>query len=362
MQALLRSMNLPIFLARIRYVDGKKTLEVHTTREARSRVAQAVRGALAGQELATEVVVHGHGKFFRPRSLESLSKQFGSGSILYDPTGAFERMEAYIACAQAVRSASGNQIAGIYMEPRHGGLYIIPSIVGIGTAAYSGVLKVVEEISVAIGRHAARVGALSFPVVAMVEPPSGYRLVPVDAMSARETAVRGLVPSFAARFGILLAALGLAAGTGAAHAYHPSAEAKAVSDEGFRALSSVYEPSASLFETGDAVMEFAPSVPGLVRLIETPGLVKLSHGETLERSAAPRLAPAAIAFVSFEDGAANGAGLESMLRDTLGARMAGAISAAAIALQGETSAIQLAQQLGSGGSGYGGSLGGDTLN
>ncbi len=364
MEKILRSVNLPVFLVRSRKENGSTTLEVHTTKAARRSVGETLKAALVQNSISNLTIqVHGHADFFEPRSLQSLESRFGQGAIVYDPTGAFGRIEEYTACAKAMRAAAGDRISGIFMEPINGAMYVVPTVAGTGASALVALQNAVEDISTAVGRWAAaRSKPAGFQVVAMVEQPRGFAVVPVDTMTAREFAGASVLGSLGVKVAAFLAAMGLAASATTAHAYQPAQPMDIVAGQGATASIDWYAPSTELFNAGDAISEAVAKHSMSVRLLETDGLRKLAAGEALPSGGTVKIAPATIAFASLTDtgNLSDPQHIETLLEDVMGPRMARAISSAAMALLEGSDLVKVAQ-VNSGG--YGGSIGGsDNLN
>jgi len=54
-----------------------------------------------------------------------LAGRFGSGDIVYDPLGSMVRARALVDGAKTLRDALGDQLAGLYLEPRYRTVYVV---------------------------------------------------------------------------------------------------------------------------------------------------------------------------------------------------------------------------------------------
>ncbi len=356
----------PVVLARICSHEQGSTLELHVVKNTKSRSASQDLQVLAAHFNADKVIVrrHDQNELMRPRSLQTLVEQFADGEIVYDPTGAFAGMVQCVWTAQAIRMAAGNRVEGIYLEPTNGTMYVMPKISGTGAKAIAAIGEMLKDASAAI---AAQIGdgkaEKPLRVVAMMEAPQGFSVIPVDAMSARSQGAGKAVSAWRNAFAAMLASLGIIAVPAIANAELPKMGATAAQTDTDQ--SAWYGPSAGLFETEEQSTAPFVSSKFAIEILDTEGLRRLQNGEPARKNAALNFAPASLAIVSFSDDGlpADSRHIVTSLSDLFGDKFAKAISAAADGVSDRPVDLRTAQLAPTGGGGgYGGTLGSDTLN
>ncbi|MCB1459437.1 MAG: hypothetical protein KDJ48_09275 [Nitratireductor sp.] len=364
MRRLFEALHFPIFLARETVRDNTRMIEVHTTSSARKGVAAAVESALKAEGQEARVVVHGHGDFLQPNTLETLRDRFGRGRIVYDPTGAFARMDALISCSKAIRSRIGEHVCGIFLEPANRTLYLVLSAIKGNTPEMERKLVVSAtvrsaEAAVSDWRLANR-GMEPFPIVAIPELPTGYPLIPVDGFSGHFHRSGGVARSFKGAVTAVLASLGMVTGTVAATAHVGNDVSMTQNQSGAGEIGSGYAYKADLFDSGSLSGSHSLPEPATIRVLDTSG--SISTGATPDgNSSTPKIMGASVGFaaLAFDVPTRNVDHLRMELAELMGPGLARAITDS---LRGALlkDVVELAQAFRSGG--YGGSMGGSSLN
>jgi hypothetical protein len=125
--AVLARQKSPLFLARSVTGARKPTLSLHTSdgtapRDMARRVAADL--AMAGVDVDCRVVGTKPAKLSR-KSLEAMAKVFGSGEIVYDPTGLVTRTESVLSLARRIRTEAKATLRGIFLDPDRRTLFVI---------------------------------------------------------------------------------------------------------------------------------------------------------------------------------------------------------------------------------------------
>ena len=184
----------PVFLVRQSEAGDSRALTLHTMeRRNAGRLAARARDALRreGSEMQCRVVAHNPRALRRIRSLEALSRRFGEGRVVYDPTGFVGRSEAVADCARRLRASLGSAVQNIFLDTTRRTLYVI-----VKQAAKT---STAEEVMKERTDHVRRAGAImrdwqqgverEFALAVRIgtEPPRGVKLVSVDAKSVTQT-------------------------------------------------------------------------------------------------------------------------------------------------------------------------------
>ena len=228
---LAESLPAPVFLATLEAASRPRvTFHMANGKLSRDEARQA-RAAFAREGAGTRyrIARHRSDRLQRLKSLEELAARFGTGDIVYDPLGSMARARALVDGAKTLRDALGDQLAGLYFEPRYRTVYVVldpQQFVRDGKlpvdrlaaaedevrTTLRGVLEAVdEELALAV-----RIG-FSMP---------GQSLVPIDRRSAPPP--RNVLSRMRASAmpGVLAAVLGLnVAGAGMAMADGPAVSA-----------------------------------------------------------------------------------------------------------------------------------------
>src|SRR5262245_3540250 len=103
----------PVFLARETSdnVITLHTMERRGTRRLALRASEALRREVPSLEC--RVVSHNPRALRRVRSLEALTRRFGQGRVVYDPTAFVSRSEAVTECARRLRANLGERVRNI---------------------------------------------------------------------------------------------------------------------------------------------------------------------------------------------------------------------------------------------------------
>ncbi|MEZ5873089.1 MAG: hypothetical protein R3D32_14855 [Nitratireductor sp.] len=357
------TLQFPIFLAREMMTDAGKVVEVHTTSAARKGVAAALQAAFKEANPEVRVRVHGHGDFLQPNTLETLRDRFGKGRIIYDPTGAFSRMDEFIGCAKAIRSKVGAEVTGIFLEPTQRTMYLVFTTDKTASPAsddHHGISGAVKSAESAVARwRNANPASSHIPVVATAEIPRGFPLVPIDGYSGHYHKPRGYFGSLRVAVTALLASLGLATGAISAAAHVSDdlvvSDVKQVGAESGQH----YAYKADLFDDARDLENEVPAGQSAIRVLDA-GLFSSLDTQPHQSLNAPKIIGAAVAFaaLTFDVPARDVEQLRLELAEIMGPRLANAIvDAVRNATTGEL--LEVAQ-FDSGG--YGGSMGSDSLN
>ena len=126
-QAAISRLPTPVFLARENDGSRVPVIDLYTShrRVAGLRDAAAKSLSREGVEAECRVVVRPTATLERKRSIESFSRTFGSGRIVYDPTGVAARSLALVACARMLRKQLGERISGVYFEADRRTVFVI---------------------------------------------------------------------------------------------------------------------------------------------------------------------------------------------------------------------------------------------
>lgn len=117
--AALGRVDLPVFLARQEAIRGRSILGIHTAAGFR---AQAVRNKVSEEfereriDLPFRIITHRKTSLRNKRSVESLSRSFGTGDIIYDPTGIVRRSSAILDLCGRLRLHFGARLDGVYLD------------------------------------------------------------------------------------------------------------------------------------------------------------------------------------------------------------------------------------------------------
>ncbi len=183
-----------VFLVRQSEAGDSAALTLHTMeRRSARRLAARARDALRreGSDLQCRVVAHNPRALRRIRSLESLSRRFGEGRVVYDPTGFIGRSQAVAACARRLRASLGSAVQNIFLDTSRRTLYVIVKDAATASSA--------DEVTNERTELVRRTGAImrdwqqgvghEFALAVRIgtEPPRGVRLVSVDAKSVTQT-------------------------------------------------------------------------------------------------------------------------------------------------------------------------------
>ena len=194
----------PVFLAREVETEGRRELTLHTMeRRNAKRLSLRARDVLAREasDVHCRVIAHNPRALRRVRSLEALTRRFGQGRVVYDPTGFVARGEAVTACARRLRAALGDDVQNVLLDTSRRTLFVIVKDASDHIELVRRAGAIMEEWQHGIDARfalAVRIGT---------EPPRGVRLVSVDARSVAQTIRRQIV----ARKGYLRSALALGA-------------------------------------------------------------------------------------------------------------------------------------------------------
>ncbi|MCE9520922.1 MAG: hypothetical protein K8S25_00655 [Alphaproteobacteria bacterium] len=204
----------PLFLVRESEVEGARALTLHTMeRRNAARLAARAQEALRrdGSDVRCRVVAHNPRSLRRIRSLEALSRRFGDGRVVYDPTGFVGRSEAVADCARRLRASLGDSVRNIYLDTSRRTLYVIVKDV----AKASNVEAVMSERAELVRRATTIMqdwqkgvdARFALAVRIGTEPPRGLKLVSVDAKSVTQT----IFAPFLERKGLVRGALAMGA-------------------------------------------------------------------------------------------------------------------------------------------------------
>ncbi len=365
MLELFNSIQAPVFLVRSRDTDNRKMFEVHTTAREKRGVKEKLLAKLNadGQKSDVAIVVHGHNALMMPRSLESLAGRFGGGEIVYDPTGAFARMDKITSAAKSIRATIGDKVSSIYLEPWSRTLYLVLSAKGWakGAVLNDAAVQAVNNEVLAVLSSEANSSAVPVKLAVRIcfDAPQGIALIPVDARTARESLGAKVGSSIASRFAGLLAAFGLIASSGTALAAKPmSVEMPSQTVDHSVASQNWYGVSKDLFNegTGDLVAARAADtlkkpVADDVRFVATASYERLARGEnvalTNSEGALPTTLRAAVSLAAlskFADDAGGNPGLVlTDISDIMGKNFGRSLRQALAAAPAGSSALQVSQ-------------------
>ena len=211
------------FLVRSEYKNGCKEYIFHAvditppagfTKYAREYFA--ARGIKAN----CKVRLHNSDSLVRLNSLEAISKAFGSGELVYDPTHLAERMSALVQLARSLRIAIPSVITRIGFESRRRTVYILLDENRHARTPVA-VRETMQKAALVVNEwHLATRLDIDLSVRVGFDAPLAATLVPVDAASAQQK-VRYLLSRFSSRLGRnlgLSALLGLSAAPAAVSA------------------------------------------------------------------------------------------------------------------------------------------------
>lgn len=186
-------IGVPFFLAR--YTGpGNPVVALHTAEasSARALSRQATAALRAdGLDNTCRVVVHRPRALARFRSLEALTRRFGSGPILYDPTQFVGRSEAVVALGRALRKALPGKVDRLFFDASRRTIFLI-----LDRSAYAADLEQqARECAETMATAADVIGAwrntspTSFEISTRIgfEPPQGMTLVSVDSATVKST-------------------------------------------------------------------------------------------------------------------------------------------------------------------------------
>lgn len=182
----------PVFLARHAEQNGRHEITLHTMdRRSAARVGLRVRDALRreGAEATCRVVAHNPRALRRVRSLEALTRRFGNGRVVYDPTGFVARSESVTDCARKLRATLGDAVQSVLLDTARRTLYVIVPESAVANRA--DIVRRAGDMMTEWQRSVDPRFALAVRIG--VEPPRGLRLVSVDAHSTTQTIRRQLI-------------------------------------------------------------------------------------------------------------------------------------------------------------------------
>ncbi|MCE9522123.1 MAG: hypothetical protein K8S25_06790 [Alphaproteobacteria bacterium] len=183
----LRSVAAPIFAAVENSAAAGLTLTVHVAsvprqRDVKAQILTALAGCTAQQ---IRIRFHRASNLLAPRSLERLVKRFGSGKILYDPTGAIERARSMVAAGCAVRASLGSRACGVYYAPRLRTMFVALNAkqIAVGEKFRVGALAEVERAVHSAIRDSFRLNMADCPAIRVGFGLPKSELVAIDQRS-----------------------------------------------------------------------------------------------------------------------------------------------------------------------------------
>lgn len=184
----------PLFLVRQSETGGTPALTLHTMeRRNAHKLARRAREMLRrqGENVECRVVAHNPRALRRVRSLEALSRRFGEGQVIYDPTGFVGRSAAVTDCARRLRASLGEAVRNIYLDTSRRTLYVIVRET-TKLANAEAVMKARADLVHRAGnimRDWQKGVDAQFALAVRIgtEPPRGLKLVSVDAKSVTQT-------------------------------------------------------------------------------------------------------------------------------------------------------------------------------
>ena len=183
----LRAIPQPIFAATRAAGDPSATVLVHVAANDDNETVRALvkeRLGKAGFPNA-DVRFYSAKELSAGKSLEKFLSRFGTGDVLYDPTGCISNGRNLLAVCKATRTVLGGKLAGFYFAPRTRTLYVKLAASKVLTAPKTKA-SVLAEIESLIGGEAVRAygtDAANCPAIRIGFGLPAGALVPVDTMS-----------------------------------------------------------------------------------------------------------------------------------------------------------------------------------
>jgi hypothetical protein len=125
--AVIARLETPVFLARSVPQRRGLLISLHTSDRSASRrlsrrAAEALR--VAGIDADCRMIKSKH-RHFRQKSLEAMVDCFGSGDIVYDPTGLVSRTTAVLSLARRLRRDTTVALKGVFLNPDRRALFVV---------------------------------------------------------------------------------------------------------------------------------------------------------------------------------------------------------------------------------------------
>ncbi len=184
----------PLFLVRQSETGTAPALMLHTLeRRNAHKLVRRAREMLRreGSSIECRVVAHNPRSLRRVRSLEALSRRFGEGQVVYDPTGFIGRSAAVTGCARRLRASLGDAVRNIYLDTSRRTLYVIvkeTAKLANTEAVMKARAELVQRAGIIMRDWQQGVDAqFALAVRIGTEPPRGLKLVSVDAKSVTQT-------------------------------------------------------------------------------------------------------------------------------------------------------------------------------
>lgn len=193
-RTLVADLRAPIFLARMQKGRRGETVTLHTIEtsaaaDLRKRVPDLFKAA--GITARPSIVLHGARALRRCRSLESLTKAFGSGEIVYDPALIAARSESVVKLASRIRRAIAHPVDGIFIDANRRTVFAVLGKEAPGNDSSSRLLVRAEALKATVEAvrdwQSADQPGFDLAVRIGFEPPVGARLIAVDAATVTRT-------------------------------------------------------------------------------------------------------------------------------------------------------------------------------
>jgi hypothetical protein len=185
-----------VFLVRDETSGEGRSLTAHTfgiSPPAKRELEKAFR---VGSGRRLRVVRHQAKSVHATRSLAALDRRFAGGAIVYDPTAIFTRMAEVIRCADALRAELGSRVKSVLLDSTRRTLYVVlehKAFQGKGLAFRAQAAEAMATCAKTVSDWKLNAPA-EFELAVRIgfEPPSGLRLVAVDARSEPSRYLGGL--------------------------------------------------------------------------------------------------------------------------------------------------------------------------